>query len=809
MIGRAIVGLVRHRAFTFAGVLALTALSVGLAAARVRPDFSVDHVVPVRDPARRAYERYKADFPYGDARAVVIVEAADIYTPAGLERLRALARDLGALEGVVDAEGLTTVRHIEATGEDELSTGRLFPDRDLAPAEIDRRRAIATTDPLYAWRVASPDGRATAIRVTLAAEGDPRADTRARFLARMRFLRDARAVLARHERPGQTLTLSGFPVTRAEYAEMIGRDVLRLVPVAFLFVVALLLVAFREARAVAGAMITVVAAVLWTFGALAVVPYWDGVALRLGAPLTLLTQVAPVIVTIVSISDTVHIVSGLRERLGRGEAHDDALAEAVADSAGPCLLTEIVIACGFLSLVAIDIVAIVQFGVTLAAGVMLAWLANMTVLPLCLHAFGPRPANAHASKPAGAGAAAGPGAFGRFVAFVEHVVVARRGRVVAGTLAILALAAVAATRTHRDYRVYDDLRPDSPIARRLARCTDAYGGTVPLSVVIRPAGESASRDAKADADADAEPMLEPEAIALADRIARHMRTTFPEARNAASPGDFFRRVHGAIAGEEAAVAQPLPSTRGLAAKEALLFDDGKMLRDVLSFDRRAACVFATVPDQGAERTRAFTDRLEARLAVERAAVQGRYEIEATGVLAMADDVHRTLVGGLAASFGIAILVSLAAFCAVLRSVRLGLIGLVPNLLPLALTFAFMGLAGIPLKPSTAIAFSVTLTIADDDTIQFLARFRRQFAAAVARGAADAHEEAVLATLRETGLPMVVTACAVSIGFLTLALSQFVGLVHLGLLIGVSLFAAVFADLFVTPVLILFFRPRIS
>ncbi len=89
----------------------------------------------------------------------------------------------------------------------------------------------------------------------------------------------------------------------------------------------------------------------------------------------------------------------------------------------------------------------------------------------------------------------------------------------------------------------------------------------------------------------------------------------------------------------------------------------------------------------------------------------------------------------------------------------------------------MGLTGIPLKPSTAIAFSLTLTIADDDTIQFLARVRRQLAAAVARGAADAHEAAAIATLRETSLPMFVTACAESVGFLPLALSQFVGLVR--------------------------------
>ncbi len=244
------------------------------------------------------------------------------------------------------------------------------------------------------------------------------------------------------------------------------------------------------------------------------------------------------------------------------------------------------------------------------------------------------------------------------------------------------------------------------------------------------------------------------------------------------------------------------------------------MRDVLAFDRSAAAVVAVVPDVGGARAREIVDALEGAVEAERAAVRRkdadgrtvpgteRWRLTVTGILAMADDVHETLVGGLVRSLALAALASLVLLGAVLRSVSLALLALVPNLVPLVLTFGFLGLTGIELKPSKVIEFSITLTIAEDDTIQFLSRFRAAFADARARGAADPHEDAARRTLRETGLPMFVTACSIAAGFASLVFSRFVGLESLGLLVGVSLFAAVFADLFLTPLLLMRLRPRL-
>src|SRR4029079_7895154 len=99
--------LLRWRGAALAGLLLFTAV-LGVFAARVRPDYSIEMAFPRFDQSRVYYERFKKDFPFEDATALVVVEASDIYTAAGLRRIAALETDLARINGVVDTPGLTT-----------------------------------------------------------------------------------------------------------------------------------------------------------------------------------------------------------------------------------------------------------------------------------------------------------------------------------------------------------------------------------------------------------------------------------------------------------------------------------------------------------------------------------------------------------------------------------------------------------------------------------------------------------------------------------------------------------------------------
>ena len=145
-----------------AAAVALTLL-LGAAAARVRPDFSLEQLFPIWDAVRDDYDRYKARFPGEDARAMVLVEAPDLFTPAGVARLDALEGDLRGLPRVARVLGPASVQRAVATPFGP-SREPVLP-RDASEPELRARAAAAAKDRLLAWNLFSPDGITVAILV--------------------------------------------------------------------------------------------------------------------------------------------------------------------------------------------------------------------------------------------------------------------------------------------------------------------------------------------------------------------------------------------------------------------------------------------------------------------------------------------------------------------------------------------------------------------------------------------------------------------------------------------------------------------
>ncbi len=136
-----------------------------------------------------------------------------------------------------------------------------------------------------------------------------------------------------------------------------------------------------------------------------------------------------------------------------------------------------------------------------------------------------------------------------------------------------------------------------------------------------------------------------------------------------------------------------------------------------------------------------------------------------------------------------------------KSWKMTIVCLIPNFFPLLLILGIMGFAGIDLKVSTSIIFTIAFGIAVDDTIHFMSKLRLQ----LAKGRSMLY--AVKRTFISTGKAIVVTSIILCGGFLTLVLSNFLGTFYIGLLISLTLLFAVLADLLLLPVLIIYLFPK--
>ena len=765
----------RHRLlFLVAVVLPLCGL-FGVFAAKVKPDYSVEQFFPVYSEERATYDRFKESFPHEDTRALVVIESDDLFTLETLERIGALEEALAELPHVQSVRGPRSQRDI--TG-DLLSVelSKLFPD-DLDADELEERKRVATTDPLFAWRLANPSGTAMGIEIVL----EP--DAAGTDAGRQEFTRAADELLASHD--GQErLTLSGLPVIRSRFAHKVGEDLGLLVPLALVVALLFLYLAYQSLVTVLAGLVTMAASLVWA----------QGVQGLLGHSITIVSSILPILVIIISMADTVHIVNEFFHQRREGLDKEAALARAMSLAAGPCLATEIVIAAGFLSLLAVNIVALWQFGLSAAGAMMVTWLAQVTVLPLVLSLSRGGVSDGKPSREPLAFRV-----FGGVIRWIGVQVTEHRGRVLLVGAAVVGLGAAAATQVTRLSYVFDDLAPGSDFEQEIRRAESAFGGMVPVALFVESAAHESAEN----------PMLEPEVLALLER-GEALLEGFDDIEQATSLATYLRKANRTFLGPEEG--DSLPATRALAAQELVFIDDGDMLADVLSFDRRTAVVMAQARDAGSIEFASMFEDIEAWLAAERARFDTEgmppVRIGVTGQLQLFHQVNDSLTGGLFRSFGGALLLTVLVMSLVLASWRLGLLGIVPNMIPSILAVAFMVAAGITLRLSTVVVFSIILVIAADDTIQYLARFRRYYLQAMREADPEPHRRAVLDSLREAGLPMFVTTCAVTAGFLTLTLSQFAGLADMGLLIGVILFAAVFADLFIGPALLMTVKPRL-
>jgi hypothetical protein len=204
-----------------------------------------------------------------------------------------------------------------------------------------------------------------------------------------------------------------------------------------------------------------------------------------------------------------------------------------------------------------------------------------------------------------------------------------------------------------------------------------------------------------------------------------------------------------------------------------------------------------------------TDRMELieaelKKAINKIFPEKRYDVNITGKSLLFLKGTKYLIKNLILSLSLAILL-IAFFMAYLfRSFKMILISLIPNLLPLIITAGVMGFAGIPLKPSTILVFSIAFGISVDDTIHFLAKYRQELISNKWR-----IKQAVFAALRETGVSMFYTSVVLFFGFSVFLSSNFGGTQALGGLVAVTLLMAMLANLILLPSLLISLEDTIS
>lgn len=485
--------------------------------------------------------------------------------------------------------------------------------------------------------------------------------------------------------------------------------------------------------------------------------FWATSALRwMGEPANPLSDsVLPILVAIVGVTDGVHLLAHYRDALAQGLGARAAAAKAIEEVAHACFLTSLTTAIGFLSLLWADSELIRGFGRSCAVGVSLAFIAMLTVFPLVASWswVGRRVPAAKIS--------------GRGTDLLEWVLspFLRRSRVVAliGIGVTVVMSSLLVGLEGDEKRAYG-LPSSSPAFQTLQRVDAAFGGieTGQILVTWTERWDDSEELLRVLAEVD-------QAVHAQPVLGRSLSLTEVSRTMTMAPGsgsfDFVALIPSAL---RQALYQPR---------------------------QRQAVVSFRLPDLGVAELEPVFGQVESELSRISAAHPG-IELGLTGdgvvrgrrVVRVIDDLKYSLLAAAVVIFSL--------LAIVLRSWKLGLIAIVPNLFPVAASASALILVGRHLDISAACAFTVCLGIAVDDTIHFLARYQRE------RELGHDTATAVRLSIHKVGLSLVATTAIMSIGFATVLLSEMPGQRIFGAMAVCTITSALAADLILLPAILL-------
>ena len=732
--------------------------------------------------------------------AVVLVESQrDLLSHAELARMHALARELRGLARVESVESLTTSRLPLAEGSDVGGTLDDLETEDVSdPVVVDLLNTIVGADPSrFPAGLLSLEGGG----IRLGSIGDRDAelsetqalvvrDVLARTpLLRRRFVSDdahvaaivvvtdralsdedeqqllgaMRTVMGHHRLDGTRLSITGLGAMRAEMVRSLREDQWRLV---FFAVLGALIVLAIGMRSMAGVVLPLATVGISLSLTLAMMVVSD-------TPLNLLTNMLPPLLLTIGLAEAMHMVLRYRELRDEGLEVIEASAETLRSMWLACFVTTFTTAVGFGALVFQETEVLRRFGVISAVATMLTYVVTVLLVPAALPFFrsvtGPKTKTAHRED-----------ALDRVLWWSASKTAAHPFLTIGIAVVLFVWFVAVALHIEVDSRVRDQFARDSEVARTSGILEESLDGFRSLEVTLESAPGTFHTRA---------------GLALVETIARSAAER-PEMLRVTNAADWAREAHVRIANEEAARTEDFRSDEALRALIQLMANAGAPISRFVNEDGSAARIEMRVLDHGAARTLHLSRELralgESSALHPRVRVSGEAYANSHGL----DRVVRSL-GSLSAAVVVIFLVMTLLF----RSLRLGLISVPPNALPLALTLAYMVWRGIALHAATVIVFTVTVGLAVDGTTHVMARYREE----LAKGGTN---EAVLRrTVAGSGRGVLLSSLTLIVGYLVLLASTFEPVRLFGELSGVAIIGSTICQTFFLPALLAAFGPK--
>ncbi len=727
----------------------------------VKLAFNFNTAVPETDENFLYFQSFKEKF--GEDGNVLVLGAKDssLYELETFNKYRALNVELANLDGISNVISLASLQNIvKNTEERSFDLEPLIEEDPETQEELDALLQKAVDLKFYSGQLLNAENGATLILINMEREvlnSKKRNDV-------IDLIRVIGAEFT--EDTGVQLYYSGMPFVRTVMQQKTNTELRLFIGLSIGITAVILFLFFRSWTAVVVPLIVIGVVVTWVLGTVAI----------LGYQINILTGLIPSIIIVIGIPNAVYLLNKFHQEYARHGNKIKAISRMIHKIGLVTLITNFTTAIGFLVLVSTDIKILKEFGLVAGINILATFIVSMVLIPGVL-AYLPPPKKEqlkHLEFPL----------VSKFLTLLDLLVHRHRYRVFVATAVIVGFSIFGLTKLYTIAYMVDDIPEQSQLKQDLYFFEDNFAGVMPLEIIIdfgKPKSTINSRN-----------------LRKVDRLEKAL-APLENVSQPISIVSFAKAVRQAFYnGNSRYYGLPSPSDRNVILSY-LSNQQSKtdFLSSFVDSTGQVMRVSLKIADIGSHKMDSLINGV---IQPEIDKVFGEdVDTAVTGSTLLFVKGNKFLIENLRQSLLLAFGIIAIIMGILFANVRMIIISLIPNFIPLIMTAGIMGFFGIPLKPSTVLIFSIAFGISVDDSIHFLAKYRQElfsknFFVPVA----------ISNSIRETGSSMLYTSIILFFGFVIFVFSSFGGTVALGLLTSITLFFAMITNLTLLPALLMVF-----
>ncbi|EGR2742294.1 RND family transporter [Vibrio parahaemolyticus] len=707
-----------------------------------------------------AFDEIQTTFAKTDNLAIVIApEDGDIFTPQTLSLIQKITVDAWQVPYSSRVDSIANYQHTEAFDDDLLVEDLLYSEYELTPERISKVKSIALSEPVLKSALVSEKGDVTVVNITVQLpEMDKTAEVE-------EVVSSINAMIDRYQRayPDVTFHKAGIIAMNHAFMTAAQDDSSTLVPTMLVVILVFLTIMLRSILSVIATLIVIIGSVMATMG----ISGWAGMFLSTA------TVNVPTLIMTLAVADCVHVIATMRQSMKNGFTKAQSIERSIALNFVPILITSVTTAIGFLMMNMSDSPVLRDFGNLSALGVMVACLLSVTLLPALLKLL-----PIHVKMETSQEQKHVMDRLGDFVVSQRRALLPLSVAVIVACVSLIPL-----NKVNDESVEYFGQRNEFRQAADFME--ERISGMTNISIAIKTN--------------ESQGIAAPDFLNTIGEFSSWLRDQ-PETDHVATLADVYKRLNKNMHGDDEAY-YSLPQARELAAQYLLLYEMslpyGLDLNNQINVDKSSIKMVLTVANLGSVE---LVD-LENRIYQWFAEHAPQYQVVASSPSLMFAHIGETNMASMLSTLPITLVLISALLIFALRSVRLGLISLMPNIAPAVIGFGLWALISGEINLGLSVVVTLTLGIVVDDAVHFLSKYQR------ARREGQTAEQAVRYAFHTVGRALWITTVVLVAGFSVLAMSSFRLNADMGQLSAIVIFIALVVDFLFLPTLLMLFDKK--